>query len=213
MTVLAPVAERCAGTNEWILHSADQDLPCLAEVGMHDRQRYATDLPGAWRNFDRVNWRPWSTLLGLGLIGPWRGRRSQAPATLGWLGTRRWTWNLLIELHLRQSRGCWPKQGADWAAQEFESTCGRSGKGHQRPPAGPLATNLGILKCMTAGAGHGRRRRVTESPSAASPPRRVLPDSAAIIDAASRPKSVTTTLSRYRCSADAKKPARHRAAV
>src|SRR5262245_1680607 len=33
LTALRPVAE-VLGTDEWILHSADQDLPCLAEVGM-----------------------------------------------------------------------------------------------------------------------------------------------------------------------------------
>ena len=33
LTTLAPVAEVLA-TDEWVLHAADQDLPCLAEIGM-----------------------------------------------------------------------------------------------------------------------------------------------------------------------------------
>ncbi len=33
LDVLAPVAEVLA-TDEWVLHAADQDLPCLAEIGM-----------------------------------------------------------------------------------------------------------------------------------------------------------------------------------
>src|SRR5271165_7530899 len=33
IAAMGPVAE-VLNTDEWILHSADQDLPCLAEVGM-----------------------------------------------------------------------------------------------------------------------------------------------------------------------------------
>ena len=32
VATLAPVAEVLA-TDEWVLHAADQDLPCLAEIG------------------------------------------------------------------------------------------------------------------------------------------------------------------------------------
>ncbi len=44
LTVLAPVAEVLS--NKWILHSADQDLPCLAEVGMRPPALYDTELAG-----------------------------------------------------------------------------------------------------------------------------------------------------------------------
>src|SRR5881409_3722918 len=40
---------------EWILHSADQDLPCLAEVGMRPPKLYDTELAGRLAGFDRVN--------------------------------------------------------------------------------------------------------------------------------------------------------------
>src|SRR6201991_2258163 len=33
VATLAPVAEVLA-TDDWVLHAADQDLPCLAEIGM-----------------------------------------------------------------------------------------------------------------------------------------------------------------------------------
>ncbi|MGB6107906.1 MAG: ribonuclease D, partial [Mycobacterium sp.] len=39
--VLAPLADVLA-TDEWILHAADQDLPCLAEVGLHPPALYDT---------------------------------------------------------------------------------------------------------------------------------------------------------------------------
>ncbi|MGH3633087.1 MAG: ribonuclease D, partial [Mycobacterium sp.] len=40
-SVLRPVAE-VLGQDEWILHAADQDLPCLAEVGMRPPALYDT---------------------------------------------------------------------------------------------------------------------------------------------------------------------------
>src|SRR5690606_33957227 len=52
--VLAPVAQ-VLGTDEWILHAADQDLPCLAEIGMRPTALYDTELAGRLANFDRVN--------------------------------------------------------------------------------------------------------------------------------------------------------------
>ena len=42
-------------TDEWILHAADQDLPCLAEVGMRPPTLYDTELAGRLAGFDRVN--------------------------------------------------------------------------------------------------------------------------------------------------------------
>ncbi|EUA54510.1 3'-5' exonuclease family protein [Mycobacterium xenopi 4042] len=45
--VLRPVAEVLA-EDEWILHAADQDLPCLADVGMRPPALYDTELAGGW---------------------------------------------------------------------------------------------------------------------------------------------------------------------
>ena len=45
LTTLAPVAEVLA-TDEWVLHAADQDLPCLAEIGMTPTRLYDTELAG-----------------------------------------------------------------------------------------------------------------------------------------------------------------------
>ncbi|MET0758081.1 MAG: ribonuclease D, partial [Mycobacterium sp.] len=43
VATLAPVAEVLA-TDEWVLHAADQDLPCLAEIGMTPPRLYDTEL-------------------------------------------------------------------------------------------------------------------------------------------------------------------------
>jgi len=66
-TVLRPVADVLA-TDAWILHAADQDLPCLAEVGMRPPALYDTELAGRLAGIDRVNLATMvQRLLGLGL--------------------------------------------------------------------------------------------------------------------------------------------------
>lgn len=65
--VLAPIAEVLA-EDEWILHAADQDLPCLAEVGLRPPALYDTELAGRLAGFERVNLAAMvQRLLGLGL--------------------------------------------------------------------------------------------------------------------------------------------------
>ena len=53
VTTLAPVAEVLA-TDEWVLHAADQDLPCLAEIGMVPAKLYDTELAGRLAGYDKV---------------------------------------------------------------------------------------------------------------------------------------------------------------
>jgi ribonuclease D len=50
---LAPLAEALEGT-EWILHAATQDLPCLAEVGLHPASLFDTELAGRLLGYPRV---------------------------------------------------------------------------------------------------------------------------------------------------------------
>src|SRR6201998_1779238 len=51
---LRPIAG-VLGTDTWILHAADQDLPCLAEVGMVPPALYDTELAGRLGGDDRVD--------------------------------------------------------------------------------------------------------------------------------------------------------------
>src|SRR5271167_3239652 len=68
LAVLRPVADVLT-EDEWILHAADQDLPCLAEVGMRPPALYDTELAGRLAGFDRVNLAAMAQrLLGLGLV-------------------------------------------------------------------------------------------------------------------------------------------------
>ena len=64
---LTPLAE-VLNQDEWILHAADQDLPCLAEVGLQPPRLYDTELAGRLAGFDLVNLAAMvQRLLGLGL--------------------------------------------------------------------------------------------------------------------------------------------------
>ena len=84
--VLAPLAEVLAD-DEWILHAADQDLPCLAEVGLRPPALYDTELAGRLAGFDRVNLAAMvQRLLGLGLAkGHGAADWSKRPLPDAWL--------------------------------------------------------------------------------------------------------------------------------
>jgi ribonuclease D len=90
-TVLRPVAE-VLGEDEWILHAADQDLPCLAEVGMRPPALYDTELAGRLAGFDRVNLAAMTQrLLGVGLAkGHGAADWSRRPLVLAEQGKTAW---------------------------------------------------------------------------------------------------------------------------
>ena len=50
---LTPIADVITGV-EWILHAATQDLPCLAEVGLHPTRLFDTELGGRLVGLPRV---------------------------------------------------------------------------------------------------------------------------------------------------------------
>ncbi|BBZ48496.1 ribonuclease D [Mycobacterium heidelbergense] len=193
LTALRPVAE-VLGTDEWILHSADQDLPCLAEVGMRPPALYDTELAGRLAGFDRVNLATMvERLLGLGLAkGHGAADWSKRPLPADWLNYAALDVELLIELRAAIS-GVLAEQGkTEWATQEFDylrifkagedggelAPAARrerwrrtSGIHRVRDPRGLAA----VRELWAARDRIAQRRDIA--------PRRVLPDSA-IIDAA-----------------------------
>ncbi len=50
---LEPLRDAINGL-EWVLHSADQDLPCLAELGLEPAALFDTELAGRLAGFERV---------------------------------------------------------------------------------------------------------------------------------------------------------------
>jgi ribonuclease D len=118
---LRPIAEVLAG-DEWILHAADQDLPCLAEVGMRPQALYDTELAGRLAGFDRVNLAAMvQRLLGLGLAkGHGAADWSKRPLPQTWLNYAALDVEALIDLRDAIAAVLAQQGKTEWAAQEFE---------------------------------------------------------------------------------------------
>jgi ribonuclease D len=119
---LSPVDE-AIGNAEWILHAATQDLACLAEVGLHPRQLFDTELAGRLLGLPRVGLAAVvEHYLGLSLAKEhsavdWSTRPLPEP----WLRYAALDVEVLVEL--RNLMGVdLAKQGKDgWAREEFEA--------------------------------------------------------------------------------------------
>jgi ribonuclease D len=192
--VLRPVAE-VLSEDEWILHAADQDLPCLAEVGMRPPSLYDTELAGRLAGFDRVNLAAEvRRLLGLGLAkGHGAADWSKRPLPPAWLNYAALDVEVLIELR-DAIAGVLAEQGkSDWAAEEFEYLRSAVGQGsptrrdrwrrtsgiHRVRDQRGLAA---VRELWTARDRIAQRRDIA--------PGRILPDSAIIDAATADPKTV-----------------------
>ncbi|MBX9981587.1 MAG: ribonuclease D [Mycobacterium gordonae] len=196
LDVLRPVAE-VLGQDEWILHSADQDLPCLAEVGMRPPALYDTELAGRLAGFDRVNLATMvERLLGQGLAkGHGAADWSKRPLPSAWLNYAALDVELLIELRDAIAQVLAEQGKSDWAAQEFE---------HLRTSEERLANaptrrdrwrrTSGIHKVHDRRALAAVRELWTTRDRIAQrrdiAPRRILPDSAIIDAALANPTSI-----------------------
>ncbi|AGB22963.1 ribonuclease D [Mycobacterium sp. JS623] len=118
---LAPIAEVLA-TDEWVLHAADQDLPCLAEIGIRPPKLYDTELAGRLAGYDRVNLAAMvQRLLGLQLMkGHGAADWSKRPLPDEWLNYAALDVEVLLDLRDAIADVLAEQGKTDWAAQEFE---------------------------------------------------------------------------------------------
>jgi ribonuclease D len=121
VATLAPVAEVLV-TDEWVLHAADQDLPCLNELGIRPTTLYDTELAGRLAGFDRVNLAAMvERLLGLQLVkGHGAADWSKRPLPHEWLIYAALDVEVLIDLRHAIAAVLEEQGKTDWAAQEFE---------------------------------------------------------------------------------------------
>ena len=121
VATLAPVAEVLA-TDEWVLHAADQDLPCLAEIGIRPPGLYDTELAGRLAGYDRVNLAAMvQRLLGLQLTkGHGAADWSKRPLPHDWLNYAALDVEVLLDLRDAIAEVLQEQGKTDWAAQEFE---------------------------------------------------------------------------------------------
>lgn len=121
LMVMAPLAD-VLDTDEWILHAADQDLPCLAELGMLPPRLYDTELGGRLAGFDRVNLAAMvQRLLGLHLVkGHGAADWSKRPLPADWLNYAALDVEVLLELRAAVAAELEQQGKTRWAAEEFE---------------------------------------------------------------------------------------------
>lgn len=190
---LGPLAE-VTNDLEWVLHSADQDLPCLAALGLHPAQLFDTELGGRLAGFDRVGLAAMvERLLGHALRkGHGAADWSTRPLPDDWLNYAALDVELLLELRAAVDASLREQGKTDWAAQEFEHVRAsdppvpkterwrRTSGIHTLRRTRQLAT---VRELWTARESVARSRDVA--------PARVLPDSAIIAAADAEPQTMT----------------------
>ncbi len=189
---LAPVAEVLA-SDEWILHSADQDLPCLAEVGLRPPALYDTELAGRLAGFDRVNLAAMvQRLLGLGLAkGHGAADWSKRPLPAPWLNYAALDVEVLIELRAAIAEVLAEQNKTAWAAEEFEylrglePTVTRRDRWRRTSGIHKVKSREGLTAVRELWSTRdqiARRRDIA--------PGRILPDTAIVAAALADPKSI-----------------------
>ncbi len=107
--------------SEWVLHAANQDLPCLAEIGIRPRTLFDTELAGRLAGLPRVGLGPLvEQMLGLGLAkGHGAADWSTRPLPPAWLTYAALDVEVLIELRDAMADLLDSQGKLDWAHQEF----------------------------------------------------------------------------------------------
>ncbi len=182
---LSPIARAIAG-EEWVVHAASQDLPCLAELGLRPSRLFDTELGGRLAGFERVSLGLMvERMLGFRLEkGHAAANWSARPLPTEWLTYAALDVELLLELREALSVELESQGKLAWAEQEFAVVAKAA------PPATraePWRRTSGIHQVRTA-AGLARVRAMWETRDEVArrrdiAPGRVLPD-AAIIAAA-----------------------------
>jgi ribonuclease D len=120
------------GDVEWILHAAHQDLPCLAEIGLHPKRLFDTELAGRLLGEERVALGTMvESRLGIRLEkGHSAADWSTRPLPYDWLVYAALDVELLVALRDALAAELQAAGKSLWAAQEFEAA-------RLAPPAPP----------------------------------------------------------------------------
>lgn len=195
---LIPI-QQALGDAEWILHAASQDLPGLAELGMHPHQLFDTELAARMTGLPRV---------GLGavvehLLGVHLAKEhsaadwSRRPLPEDWLRYAALDVELLIELRTELS-ALLKEQGKNtWAAEEFDYL--RTVRPAQVPQADRWRRTNGLSKLKSPQKLAVLRELWSARESLAQKkdvaPGRLLPDAALIAAADAQPRTVPQLMS------------------
>ncbi|GAA5164454.1 MULTISPECIES: ribonuclease D [Amycolatopsis] len=189
---LEPLRQAING-EEWVLHAASQDLPCLAELDLAPASLFDTELAGRLAGYERV---ALGTLVEL-LLG-YRLEKghsaadwSKRPLPVDWLNYAALDVELLVPLREKLEAELAAQGKLEWARQEFEAVRTAA---PPAPRAEPWRRVSGIHKVRSA-RGLAAVRALWEARDELArkrdrAPSRVLPDSAIINAVLSEPKNV-----------------------
>src|SRR5699024_7560228 len=178
--------------SEWILHSADQDLPCLAELGLHPDRLFDTELAARLLGYERVGLAAMvAEELGLSLAkehsaADWSTR----PLPVDWLRYAALDVEVLIQLRDHLHTELAEAGKLEWARQEFEAVRTAAPPEPRRDPwrrtsgSHKVRDGLGLAilrELWYARDAEAQRRDLS--------PSRVLPDAAIIAAAVRQPAS------------------------
>jgi len=175
---------------EWVLHAANQDLPCLAEVGLRPRRLFDTELAGRLAGFERVGLGTMvERVLGYSLEkGHSAADWSTRPLPPAWLTYAALDVELLVELRGALAEELRRQGKLAWAEQEFAALVASPAP---PPRVDPWRRTSGIHRLRSPRA-LARVRALWEARDDLAQrrdlaPGRVLPDSAIVVAAQADP--------------------------
>ena len=182
--------------DEWVLHAASQDIPCLAEIGMDPPAVFDTELAGRLAGFERVGLGAMvENVLGYRLEkGHSAADWSTRPLPDAWLVYAALDVEVLLELRDALEDELARQGKLDWAHEEFEAVRLAPAPG---PRVDPWRRTSGIHRLRSRRQLAGVRAlwevRDQMARRRDTAPGRILPD-AAIISAVSAAPATTTEL-------------------
>src|SRR4051794_26704806 len=143
------VVQEAIADEEWVLHAANQDLPCLAEIGLVPKRIFDTELAARLAGLPRVGLGAVvESLLGLSLQkGHSAADWSTRPLPEEWLVYAALDVEVLVDLRDALAAILEEQGKAEWARQEFEAILA---SGPPAPKADPWRRTSGV---------HGLRNR------------------------------------------------------
>jgi ribonuclease D len=177
------VIQDAIGDAEWVLHAANQDLPCLAEIGLVPTRIFDTELAARLAGLPRVGLGAVvESLLGYSLVkGHSAADWSTRPLPEEWLVYAALDVEVLVDLRDALAAILEEQGKSDWARQEFEAILAA---GPPAPKTDPWRRTsgvhglrsrrqLGMLRSLWQARDDMARKRDVA-------PGRVLPDSAMV---------------------------------
>jgi ribonuclease D len=182
---------------EWVLHAANQDLPCLAEIGLVPKRIFDTELAARLAGLPRVGLGAVvESLLGFSLQkGHSAADWSTRPLPEEWLVYAALDVEVLVDLRDALAAILEEQGKSEWARQEFEAILAAGPPAPKQDPWRRTSgvhglrsrRQLGILRSLWQARDDLARRRDIA-------PGRVLPDTAMVSAVQADPKSESALL-------------------